>query len=135
MSLASDHTNKHQPAAIPPQIEFLMDTIDGELVCSRCSEVLYASASEVGKSVNHAPLMWKVSAHVCKGQKIKFDFDSPLTMEEQRIESGLQWPKCEKCGRELELIRPHVFEECYCDLKNEPEKTDEKPFKYPTMFG
>lgn len=28
--------------------------------------------------------------------------------------SHLKWPTCHSCVRELELIRPHTFEECYC---------------------
>lgn len=34
--------------------------------------------------------------------------------DNEKIE-GLKWPSCEFCGKELELIRPHVFDECNCE--------------------
>lgn len=70
---------------IPARIESLFDQLsDAVLVCSKCKKLITIQADSGLKMPPRTSIQFWVQMHVCAKIDFKYDFNSPLTLIEQR---------------------------------------------------
>jgi hypothetical protein len=69
---------------VPSFIQSYFDSIEGELVCSKCKKQILEYSWEAGGNTYSQSIAHAAHVHVCDKISFPYDFNSPLTLIEQR---------------------------------------------------
>lgn len=72
-----------KPFIIPREVEQYYKELYGDILCSKCKQIIKKDSSEESSHWTIAHIQSLVAAHLCNGVKFDYDFNDPRTLKEQ----------------------------------------------------